>query len=403
MPSPIIFTIGPFTLRWYGVFIVLAALAGSLIAAAEARRRGENPDHVWQALPLMLIFGIIGARLGFVLVNLSNFQSDPIRMLYVWEGGLSIQGGFVAGIVALIIYVRRNHLSFFRWADIGIVGVPLGQAIGRWGNFFNQEAYGEPCSQPWCIPIAPDRRPAAIGLKAPDGTPFPADYGADTNFHFAPTFAYEMLWDLGTFGLLWWLSRTRRFGLREGDLLWVYGVVYSLGRFVVEAVRLDSASAGGFRAPQLFAVATILVCWAMFIYRHRPGTSAPLATSAAPALAEDTAEDEATVTNADAAWEDDTEDNAEADTAWEDEEDLTPALEADDEEAADRAPAEEEPVGITDAQLVGEDLDEYADGAEGLDETAADLDDVAADEETTEAESAPRATPTPRPGTSPTS
>ena len=117
MPSPIIFTIGPFTLRWYGVFIVLAALAGSLIAAAQARRRGENPDHVWQALPLMLIFGIIGARLGFVLVSLSNFQSDPIRMLYVWEGGLSIQGGFIAGILALIIYVRRNHLSFFRWAD----------------------------------------------------------------------------------------------------------------------------------------------------------------------------------------------------------------------------------------------------------------------------------------------
>jgi hypothetical protein len=153
-----------------------------------------------------------------------------------------------------------------------------------------------------------------------------------------------MLWDLGTFGLLWWLSRTRRFGLREGDLLWVYGVVYSLGRFVVEAVRLDSASAGGFRAPQLFAVATILVCWAMFIYRHRPGTTAPLATSAAPALAEDTAEDEATVTGGDAAWEDDTEGNAEADTTWEDEE-------------------EEEGEGITDAQMVGEDLDEYADEA----------------------------------------
>jgi phosphatidylglycerol:prolipoprotein diacylglycerol transferase len=319
----------------------------------------------------MLIFGIIGARLGFVLVNLSNFQSDPIRMLYVWEGGLSIQGGFVAGILALLLYVRRNHLSFFRWADIGIVGVPLGQAIGRWGNFFNQEAYGEPCSQPWCIPIAPDRRPAAIGLKAPDGTPYPADYGADTIFHFAPTFAYEMLWDLGTFGLLWWLSRTRRIALREGDLLWVYGVVYSLGRFVVEAVRLDSASAGGFRAPQLFAVATILVCWAMFIYRHRPGTTAPPATSVAPASAGAALEDEAAAT-ADAAWEDDTEDLTGADDTAD-----SPATAA----WADQPEAE----GITDAQIVGEDLDEYADE---VDETGTPAEDPA---------------PAPRPGTSPSS
>src|SRR5438034_8416053 len=145
-PDPIIFTLGPFTLRWYGVFIVVGALIASLIAASEARRRGEDPDHVWQALPIVLILGIIGARLGFVLVNLSNFQNDPLGVFKVWEGGLSVQGGFIAGILALLIYVRRAHLRFFHWADIGIVGVPLAQAIGRWGNYFNQEAYGEPCS-----------------------------------------------------------------------------------------------------------------------------------------------------------------------------------------------------------------------------------------------------------------
>ncbi len=366
MPSPIIFTIGPFTLRWYGVFIVMAALAGSLVAAAEARRRGEDPDNVWQALPLMLILGIIGARLGFVLVNLSNFQTDPIRVFYVWEGGLSIQGGFVAGIIALLIYVRRAHLSFFRWADIAIVGVPLGQAIGRWGNFFNQEAYGEPCSQPWCIPISPERRPSAIGLKAPDGTPFPADYGADTGFHFAPTFAYEMIWDLGTFGLLFWLSRTRRFGLREGDLFWVYGVVYSLGRFVVEAVRLDSASAGGFRAPQVFAVVTILVCLAMFIYRHRPGSTAPLAPVAADTYEDELGDEEDAATD--------------GDTAWEDEE------------------------GITDAQMVGEDLDE--DLAAPEDDTAADgvTDDAPIEDAPADVpDEVPAPAPAPRSGTAPTS
>ena len=276
-PSPIIFQIGPFTLRWYGVFIVLAAVLASWIAAREAKRRGEDPDHVWQALPFVLIAGIIGARLGFVLARLGDFTADPIRIFYVWEGGLSIQGGFVAGLIALIIYVRRNKLSFWRWADIGIVGVPLGQAIGRWGNYFNQEAYGEPCSDPWCIPISPERRPGAMGLTRPDGTPYPADYGAGSNFYFAPTFAYEMVWDLGMFGVLIWLSRTRRIPLRVGDLLLIYGVLYSIGRFFIEGIRLDSAGAAGLRFPQVFAIATIVICWALFIYRHRPGSPAPLA------------------------------------------------------------------------------------------------------------------------------
>ena len=364
-PSPIIFQIGPFTLRWYGVFIVLAAVLASWIAAREARRRGEDPDHVWQALPLVLIAGIIGARLGFVLARLGDFTADPIRVFYVWEGGLSIQGGFVAGIIALLIYVRRNKLSFWRWADIGIVGVPLGQAIGRWGNYFNQEAYGEPCSDPWCIPISPERRPGAMGLTRPDGTPYPADYGAGSNYHFAPPFAYEMIWDLGMFGALLWLSRTRRIPLREGDLLLIYGVLYSLGRFFIEGIRLDSAGAGGLRFPQVFALATIVICWALFIYRHRPGSSAPLANAAplesdlggvsedewdeagagaatdADATADEEWDEEATDETTDDEWDEEAAAATATDEDWEEDEVAEGA-------AADEAPAEgetaEEPV-----------------------------------------------------------
>lgn len=365
-PSPIIFQIGPFTLRWYGVFIVLAAVLASWIAAREARRRGEDPDHVWQALPLVLIAGIIGARLGFVIARFSDFTADPIRMFYVWEGGLSIQGGFVAGILALLIYVRRNKLSFWRWADIGIVGVPLGQAIGRWGNYFNQEAYGEPCSDPWCIPISPERRPGAMGLTRPDGTPYPADYGASSNYHFAPTFAYEMIWDLGTFGALLWLSRTRRIPLREGDLLLIYSVLYSLGRFFIEGIRLDSAGASGLRFPQLFALATIIISWALFIYRHRPGTPVPLANveplesemgvgvnedewdeaAAGEATDEDEAaaeewDEEAPDETTDEEWDEEAPDETAADEEWEEEE---VAEEAAEEEVAAEGETAEGPV-----------------------------------------------------------
>ena len=347
-PSPIIFQIGSLTLRWYGVFIVLAAVVASWVAASEARRRGEDPDHVWQALPLVLVAGIIGARTGFVLVSLANFQNDWLRVFYVWEGGLSIQGGLIGGILAMMIYVSRAHLRFLRWADIGIVGVPLGQAIGRWGNYFNQEAYGEPCSQPWCIPISPDRRPAALGLKAPDGTPFAADYGAGTNFHFAPTFAYEMLWDLGTFLLLFWLGRTRRFGLREGDLLWTYGIAYSVGRFVIEGIRLDSASGGGQRIPQVFALLTILVCLAAYVYRHRPGSAAPLASGQQAGAVEGPDEAEPA---GDGAWADETDGQDEAPAAgaavWGDEAADDPDADWDTDEAG---AAEAAPEDDTEAQ-----------------------------------------------------
>lgn len=276
-PSREAFHIGPihignFTIDipiyWYGIVIMLGVIVASWLAYREARRRGQDPEHVWQMFPWVLIAGIVGARAGFVLVSLGDPRYQNIgNMLAIWTGGLSIQGAVIGGALAVIIYCKLNHLSFFEWADIIVPGVALAQAIGRWGNYFNQEAFGQPTTLPWGIPISVQRQQEVAGVDQA------RNWGPNTRFH--PTFAYEMIWDLLNFGLLMWLGRQKRFKLKEGDLLWVYLVVYSVGRFVIESIRVDSAKVSGIPVPQIVALLTIVVAWGFFLYRHRPGSPVP--------------------------------------------------------------------------------------------------------------------------------
>jgi phosphatidylglycerol:prolipoprotein diacylglycerol transferase len=281
MPDREAFHIGPFTIgnftidipvHWYGIMIMLGVVAASFIAYREAKRRGEDPDHVWQMFPWVLIAGIVGARVGFVISQLGDPHYQDIgNWLRIWEGGLSIQGAIVGGVLALIFYCRRYLLSFFKWADIIAPGLALAQAIGRWGNYFNQEAFGSKCDLPWCIPISAQRQTEVAGIQNPN-----------PNDRFHPTFAYEMIWDLLNFGLLMWLGRQKKIRLREGDLLWVYLIVYSIGRFVIEQIRLDSATVGGLKTPAIVAIITIVIAWTMLIYRHRPNSNAPYSETNLP-------------------------------------------------------------------------------------------------------------------------
>jgi len=272
-PEKVAFYVGPIPVHWYGIMIMLGVLLASWIAYREAKRRREDPDHVWQLFPWVLSAGILGARLGWVLPSFDSLPRDPMsifgielpwqfRIFAIMDGGLSIQGALVGGVLAVLIYSRRHQLSFFKWADIIVPGVALAQAVGRWGNYFNQEAFGRPTDLPWGIPIAVDRQRAVAG----------EDFGPDARFH--PTFAYEMVWDLANFGLLMWLGRQRRIRLLEGDLLWFYLIFYSIGRFMIEEIRVDSATVSGLKVPQVVAVLTILIAWVMLIYRHRPGSQA---------------------------------------------------------------------------------------------------------------------------------
>ena len=229
------------SIRWYGVLIASAMALGLWLAAREATRRGESPDELLKAAELALICGLVGARLYYVLFNLDYYQTQPWwRTFAVWEGGLAIHGGLIAGMLAGGAYAWIRGLPILTYLDIVAPSLVLGQAIGRWGNFFNEEAFGGPTELPWKLFISEPRRPPAF---------------VDHQF-FHPTFLYESLWNVGTFLVLYLLLR-RRLERAPGSLFLAYVGLYSLGRFWVEGLRTDSLMLGSLRVAQLVSVVAI--------------------------------------------------------------------------------------------------------------------------------------------------
>jgi phosphatidylglycerol:prolipoprotein diacylglycerol transferase len=220
---------------------------------ASAPWRPWNPDHAWNALFVILVLSLIGARLYHILTpspsmaplgitSALDYFRNPSQLFNFRAGGLGIYGGIAGGLLGLVIYTRRNRLPVLGWADLSVVGLALGQAVGRWGNFFNQELYGRPSHLPWAITIDPDYRVEP--------------YGAFSRFH--PAFLYESLWSLLTFFLLLWLARRRGDRLLPGELMAVYLIAYAVGRSLLELVRLDSRTATLFGLETGVAVATLV-------------------------------------------------------------------------------------------------------------------------------------------------
>jgi phosphatidylglycerol:prolipoprotein diacylglycerol transferase len=231
------------SIRWYGVLIASSMALGLWLAAREATRRGESPDDLLKAAELALIGGLVGARLYYVLFNLDYYQTQPWwRIFAVWEGGLAIHGGLIAGVVAGGTYVWAKGLPLFTYLDIVAPSLALGQAIGRWGNFFNEEAFGGPTTLPWKLFISEARRPPAL---------------VDHQF-FHPTFLYESLWNAGTFLVLYCLLR-RRLERAPGALFLAYIGLYSLGRFWIEGLRTDSLMLGSLRVAQLVSIVAVAI------------------------------------------------------------------------------------------------------------------------------------------------
>jgi len=238
MIDPIIFTIElfgrEFSLRWYGVIVMIGVIVGSMIVERELKRRGGNGDLVWDALVWILPIGIIGARLWFVmnatLGGNDRYLNDPGEILRIWNGGLHIFGGLLFGAVALLIYLRRNNQDPWLFLDSAGPAVLIGQAIGRIANFINQELYGPPTTLPWGIPIQPEHRlPEFSNLNQ-----YPFD---TTRFH--PTFAYEMLWNFAAAGLLLWLSRRYEKELKPGTVFAGWLLLAGFGRVWIEFFRPD--------------------------------------------------------------------------------------------------------------------------------------------------------------------
>jgi phosphatidylglycerol:prolipoprotein diacylglycerol transferase len=285
-PDPVAFTIPlPFAvlgqtslpIYWYGIIIVAGAIAGAFLAAHEAKRKGIDPDHVWNGLLFALLFGVLGARLYHVLSDVAlgdpngyfagDFTTNLINVLNPRAGGLGIFGAVVGGVFGIWLYTRFVKVRFWPLVDIAIPGLALGQAIGRWGNFFNQELYGYPTDLPWGIPIALNHRLPQFA-QLPD----------TARFH--PTFLYESIGMLIVTGLLLYIGRRWDKTLKSGDMLLLYGIFYPLVRFFTEMQRPDAwiLANTGIPTAQVISVVTFVICGIWFLYRHTGPQSAPRGT-----------------------------------------------------------------------------------------------------------------------------
>jgi phosphatidylglycerol:prolipoprotein diacylglycerol transferase len=305
--NPIALSIGSLTFRWYGIIITAGVIVAAFLAQFLAERRGDDPDHVWRILPVLLVFGIGFARIWYVFNTWEKYKDfifsfgNPTQAgaFEIWRGGIAIQGAVVGGIVGALgygyIYNRiqarkttNRRFSIWRFADFVAPGLVLAQGIGRWGNFMNNEAYGRQTNLPWGIKIPCEYRTSGL-TPGTDNTLCPNTYlpngqmqttGIDKDALFHPTFFYESLWNYFTFLVLFFcimrpktIERRFKVKLRDGDIFLLYWVVYSIGRFFTEGLRTDSlyfmGDTNSLRTAQVLAIVSILVAGFLLFYRHR--------------------------------------------------------------------------------------------------------------------------------------
>jgi phosphatidylglycerol:prolipoprotein diacylglycerol transferase len=245
-PGPILFEWGPLSVRWYGLLIASAVLIGVNLSQSLARRRQVDPDLISDLAIWLVLAAIPSARLYYVLFQWQDYAQHPDQILAIWKGGIAIHGAILGGLIASLIFARVRRVSFWQLADLVAPSLILGQAIGRWGNFFNSEAFGSPTDLPWKLYIPLDRRP-------PGFEPFA---------YYHPTFLYESLWNLAVFGGLLWLffwGLQHPTKLKLGTIFLVYLIGYSCGRIWIEGLRTDSLMLGPLRIAQVVSLIQILV------------------------------------------------------------------------------------------------------------------------------------------------
>jgi prolipoprotein diacylglyceryl transferase len=224
IPSPPIdhIPIGPLRLTFYGLFIAAGVALAWWLTKQRFEEQGGDTALAEQILIRVVVFGFIGARLAYVSTHLSRFEGEWWKVIAVWEGGLALFGGLTAGAIALVIATRSRGVELRVLLDALAPAVPIAQAIGRWGNYFNQELFGTPTGLPWGLEIDPAKRPVA--------------YAEAATFH--PTFLYESLWNLALAAVIVWVGRRRP--QLHGRLIGIYFVGYGLIRFLLELIRTDT-------------------------------------------------------------------------------------------------------------------------------------------------------------------
>jgi prolipoprotein diacylglyceryl transferase len=214
--------IGPLDLRFYGLLIAIGAYLALRLAVSRYEKLGGDPELAERALLIGLGCGLVGSRIGYVIPRAEQFLREPLEIFAIWHGGLTIFGGLFFGALGALVYLRRKRMDVPAMLTAAAPALPLAQAIGRWGNYFNQELYGRPTDVPWALEVEPNfRRPG---------------YEQFSTFH--PTFLYESLWNLTLVVVLLWIDR--RGALKRGSLIFVYMIGYGVGRGWIEALRIDT-------------------------------------------------------------------------------------------------------------------------------------------------------------------
>ncbi|MEN6590950.1 MAG: prolipoprotein diacylglyceryl transferase [Fervidobacterium sp.] len=244
-----IFRIGNFELKWYSVMIATGILVSYFLARKRLSNYPIKPEDLDEGLFWGIIAGILGARIYYVAFNWSYYSMYPSEIWKIWHGGLAIHGAIFAVLLTLFIYSKvKGYFKFVHTTDLFTSVLPLGQAIGRWGNFFNYEAYGRPTMVPWKMFVPPEKRMP----------------GFDVDRYFHPTFLYESVWNLGVFIFLFFYVEKRKKSYGETTAL--YLILYSIGRFWIESLRLDSLMVGQLRTAQIASLAMIVAGATWYAY-----------------------------------------------------------------------------------------------------------------------------------------
>ncbi len=250
MIDPVAIQIGPLFIHWYGIIMTTAFILGTALAYRHAKESGIDPEHVLNLLILIIPASIIGARLYYVLFSWENYSSNLLDIFAIWHGGLAIHGGLLGGFLAGYLYVKKYGLDFWKMGDIFAPSIILGQALGRWGNFFNQEAFGGPVSKEYI-----SRFPEFIQEQM-------LIFGQ----YYHPTFLYESIWNLLVFAFLMFHRRRKHF---SGQIMLFYLGLYSTGRFFIEGMRMDSLMLGPIRVAQLVSIILIILAVIVYFVRNK--------------------------------------------------------------------------------------------------------------------------------------
>ncbi len=251
-----------FPIYYYGIILMFAVAVSAFLASREAKRKEMDTEFLWDSLIWVVIGGIIGARLWHIItpppsmieqgITFKYYLTHPLDALNIRLGGLGIAGAVIGGFIAFYIFARRKGQNFTQWVDVAAPVIPLGQAIGRWGNFINQELYGAPSGLPWAIYIDPQHRLPGFSEFA----------------YFHPIFLYESLWNVASVFFLLWISRRYSEKLFPGDVFLLYLITYPTIRILLDFIRLDASEIAGLNANQVFMAIVLMSGSFVVILRH---------------------------------------------------------------------------------------------------------------------------------------